>query len=53
MPANLTPQYQKAEDEYRRAQSPQEEVECLTTMLRLIPKHKAQEHIHRRSAILR
>ena len=45
MPANLTPQYQKAEEEYRRAQSPTEEVECLTKMLQLIPKHKGTEKL--------
>ena len=45
MPANLTPQYQKAEQEYRKAASPQDEVECLTTMLRLIPKHKGTEKL--------
>jgi len=29
MPANLTQQYLKAEEEYRRASSPEEELECL------------------------
>ena len=45
MPANLTPQYQKAEEEYRRAQSAQEQVECLELMLKLIPKHKGTEKL--------
>ena len=45
MPANLTPQYQKAEEEYRKASSPQEEVDCLTKMLQLIPKHKGTEKL--------
>jgi ribosome-interacting GTPase 1 len=45
MPANLTPQYRKAEDEYRQAQSSTEEVECLQDMLRLIPKHKGTDHL--------
>ncbi|GAB4152450.1 MAG: 50S ribosome-binding GTPase [Planctomycetaceae bacterium] len=45
MPANLTPQYQKAESEYRRAQSPQEQVDCLQRMLQLIPKHKGTEKL--------
>lgn len=45
MPANLTPQYQKAEAAYRRAQSPQERVECLEQMLALIPKHKGTEKL--------
>lgn len=45
MPANLTPQYQKAEEEFRRAQTPQERVECLERMLQLIPKHKGTEKL--------
>ena len=45
MPANLTPQYHKAESEYRRAQSPEERVACLQEMLRLIPKHKGTDHL--------
>lgn len=45
MPANLTPQYHKAEAEYRRAQSPEEKVACLQEMLRLIPKHKGTDHL--------
>ncbi len=45
MPANLTPQYQKAEAKYRKAQTPEEEVECLQEMLRLIPKHKGTDHL--------
>lgn len=45
MPANLTPQYHKAEAEYRRAQSPEERVTCLQEMLRLIPKHKGTDHL--------
>jgi ribosome-interacting GTPase 1 len=45
MPANLTPQYKKAEDEYRRAQTPEEQVACLEKMLREIPKHKGTDHL--------
>ncbi len=45
MPANLTPQYHKAEDAYRRAQSAEERVGCLEEMLRLIPKHKGTDHL--------
>jgi hypothetical protein len=45
MPANLTPQYQKAEDAYRRAQSVEERIECLEQMLQLIPKHKGTEKL--------
>lgn len=45
MPANLTPQYHKAEEEYRRAQSPEEELRCLEVMLREIPKHKGTDKL--------
>lgn len=45
MPANLTPQYQKAEEAFRRATSPQEQVVCLQEMLKLIPKHKGTEKL--------
>ena len=45
MPANLTHQYRKAEEEYRRAQSAQERFECLEQMLKLIPKHKGTDKL--------
>lgn len=43
MAANLTPQYLKAEDNYRRAQTPEEELKWLQIMFAEIPKHKASE----------
>jgi hypothetical protein len=45
MPANLTPQYHRAEESYRRAQSADERVKCLEEMLREIPKHKGTEKL--------
>jgi ribosome-interacting GTPase 1 len=45
MPANLTPQYKKAEEEYRRAQTPEDELRCLEHMLREIPKHKGTDKL--------
>ncbi len=45
MPANLTPRYHKAEDAYRQAETPQEELECLQVMLREIPKHKGTDRL--------
>lgn len=45
MPANLPPQYQKAEEEYRKAQSAAERCEILERMLVLIPKHKGTEKL--------
>jgi ribosome-interacting GTPase 1 len=45
MPANLTPQYQRLEDQYRRAHSAQERAELLEQMLATIPKHKGTEKL--------
>jgi len=45
MPANLTPQYLKAEEEYRRAATQEEELRCLQVMLQEIPKHKGTDHL--------
>ena len=45
MPANLTNQYRKAEEEYRRAESPEEELACLQVMLRELPKHKGTDKL--------
>ena len=45
MPANLTAQYLKAEAEYRRASTLEEELECLQVMLRELPKHKGTDKL--------
>jgi ribosome-interacting GTPase 1 len=45
MPANLSPEYRKAEQAFRSARDPHERLECLKEMLRTIPKHKGTEHI--------
>lgn len=45
MPANLTPSYLKAEEEYRRAASVDEELKCLQVMLQEIPKHKGTDKL--------
>src|SRR5437764_9964001 len=45
MPANLPPQYSKAEEEYRKAGSPSERLEKLREMFRLLPKHKGTEKL--------
>ena len=45
MPANLTQQYLKAEEEYRRATTLDEELACLQVMLQEIPKHKGTDHL--------
>lgn len=57
MPANLTPQFLKARERFRSAQSPQEKLAALEEMLATIPKHKGtdkmQADIKRRIARLR
>src|SRR5690349_12659557 len=45
MPANLPPQYSKAEEEYRRATTPADRLEKLRVMYRLLPKHKGTEKL--------
>jgi ribosome-interacting GTPase 1 len=45
MPANLTAQYLKAEEAYRRASTLEEELSCLQVMLQEIPKHKGTDHL--------
>jgi len=45
MPANLTPEYYRAEREYRAARTLEEKVACLETMLRVIPKHKGTDRM--------
>ncbi len=45
MAANLTPQYLKAEEEYRRATTSEDELTWLQVMFKEMPKHKASEHL--------
>jgi ribosome-interacting GTPase 1 len=45
MPANLSPEYKKAEQAFRMAREPRERLECLKEMLRTIPRHKGTEHL--------
>ena len=45
MPANLSPEYKKAEKAFRDARLEQERLACLKEMLRTIPKHKGTEHL--------
>jgi len=57
MPANLTPEYRRAEQSYREAQTTEEKLAALELMLSTIPKHKGtdkmQGDIKRRIAKLR
>ena len=43
MPANVSPEYKKAEEAFRRARTPPERLACLEEMLATIPKHKGTE----------
>lgn len=45
MATNLTPQYHRAEEQYRRATTTEEELKWLEVMLREMPKHKASEKL--------
>jgi uncharacterized protein len=45
MPTNVTPEYKKAEEAYRKAREPKERLDCLKQMLSTIPKHKGTEHL--------
>jgi len=47
MPANLSPEYKKAEQAFREAKEDGERLVCLKEMLRTIPKHKGTEHLQR------
>ncbi len=45
MPANLTPEYLQAEEEFRKATTIEEKIEALQRMLALLPKHKGTERL--------
>ncbi|MEJ2722537.1 MAG: TGS domain-containing protein, partial [bacterium] len=45
MPTNVTPEYKKAKEAFKRARDPQERLACLKEMLRLVPKHKGTDHL--------
>jgi len=45
MAVNQSPMYNKAEERYRSASTPEEKIAALEEMLRLVPKHKASEKL--------
>ncbi|MHC4131790.1 MAG: GTPase [Planctomycetota bacterium] len=45
MPANLTPEYFKAEEWYRSASTNDEKLLAIEQMLRVMPKHKGTDHL--------
>lgn len=45
MPANLTPEYLAAEEEFKQAQTHEEKLAALERMLATIPKHKGTEKL--------
>ncbi len=57
MPANLTPEFKRAESLFRSAETSDEKINALELMLQTIPKHKGTDHmqadIKRRIAKLR
>jgi ribosome-interacting GTPase 1 len=45
MPANLTPQYYAAEQQFKEAKTPEDKLAALRLMLSVIPKHKGTEKL--------
>jgi ribosome-interacting GTPase 1 len=45
MPTNVSPEYKKAEAEFRSAREAPDKLRCLKEMLRTIPKHKGTERL--------
>jgi hypothetical protein len=45
VPTNVTPEYKRAEAEYKTAREPRDRLAALREMLRTIPKHKGTEHL--------
>jgi ribosome-interacting GTPase 1 len=45
MPANLPPPYLKAEEEFRKASTPEARLDAVREMFRLLPKHKGTEKL--------
>ena len=45
MPTNVPPDYLKAEEEYRKAKTPEEKLAALEKMMALMPKHKGTEKL--------
>ena len=45
MPANLSPEYHRAEERLRAAKTAREKIAALEEMLRVIPKHKGTDHM--------
>jgi len=45
VPANLSPEYIKAEREYRAATTPEEKLMWSERMLQVIPKHKGTDKL--------
>ncbi|MCS6954033.1 MAG: GTPase [Bryobacterales bacterium] len=45
MPANLTPEFLAAEEQYRQAQTREERIAALERMLATVPKHKGTEKL--------
>jgi len=45
MPANLTPEYMNAEQDYKSARTHREKLDALERMLATVPKHKGTEKL--------
>jgi uncharacterized protein len=45
MPTNVSPEYKRAQEQYRKAREPADRLRYLREMLSTIPKHKGTEHL--------
>jgi ribosome-interacting GTPase 1 len=46
MPANVTPDYKRAEEAFRSAKTADEKIARLENMIALLPKHKGTDHLY-------
>ncbi len=45
MPTNLPPEYFRADQRFREAQTPAERIACLEELISTVPKHKGTDHL--------
>ena len=45
MPTNVTPQYRKAEEQFKAAETREEKIAALENMIALLPKHKGTDKL--------
>ena len=53
MPANVSPEYSRAERKYQAAHTFSEKIEALREMISLMPKHKGGEKLRKEMEVVR